>query len=175
MQYGKLTFQPIGEQLELVAEPTRNAIQSLSLTEAYVSKIDETLADTAAFCAHYDIGLDVSANCVIVEAKKADQSWYAACIVLATDKADINGVVRRTLDARKVSFAPMESAISLTGMQYGGITPIGLPAEWPILIDSKVIDAKKVIVGSGIRGSKVLISSETLASLPNATIVSLAK
>ena len=60
------------------------------------------LADTAAFCEHYDVGLDVSANCVVVEAKRADRVWHAACMVLATTRADVNGIVRKHVDARKI-------------------------------------------------------------------------
>lgn len=113
------------QAFELVAPPTQAAITGMGLQGVQVSEIDETLADTAAFCEHYDIGLNVSANCVIVEAKRADKVWYAACVILATTKVDVNNGVRRHLDARKISFAPMDKATTLTQMQYGGINPIG--------------------------------------------------
>ena len=175
MQFGKLQFQLGAEHPELAAETTGQAIKELSLAEAYIAAIDGSLADTAAFCEHYDIGLDASANCVIVEARRADKTWYAACMILATDKIDVNGAVRRHLDARKISFAPMETATGLTGMQYGGITPIGLPADWPILIDSRVDATKQIVIGSGIRGSKILVPGHLLATLPNACILDIAK
>lgn len=175
MQFGKLHFQPVEEQYELVADKTRESLKSLGLQSVLVSGIDETLADTAAFCDYYEVGLDVSANCVIVEAKRADKVWYAACVVLATTRADINGIVRRCLDARKISFAPMDTAISLTDMMYGGITPIGLPTDWPILVDSHVDNTEKVITGSGIRGSKLLVPGSLLASLPNASVLDIVK
>ena len=133
------------------------------------------LADTAAFCEHYDIGLDISANCVVVEARRADRVWFAACVVLATTRADVNGIVRKHLGARKISFAPMDSAVSLTGMEYGGITPVGLPDDWPMLVDLNVIDQARVIIGSGIRGSKLLAATEVLASLPNAEVLAITK
>jgi prolyl-tRNA editing enzyme YbaK/EbsC (Cys-tRNA(Pro) deacylase) len=80
-------------------------------------------------------------------------------------------VIKRRLDVRKASFAPMDEAVSLTGMEYGGITPVGLPAEWPILVDKAVADAPELVIGSGIRGSKLLISGATLAALPGAEVI----
>jgi prolyl-tRNA editing enzyme YbaK/EbsC (Cys-tRNA(Pro) deacylase) len=155
---------------ELVGEPVRLAARD----GLWVTEIDPDLADTAAFCAHYEIGLDISANCVMVEARRAERVWYAACVVLATTRADINGIVRKHLGARKISFAPMDIAVSLTGMEHGGITPIGLPAEWPILIDSDV-DQQRVIIGSGVRGSKLLAATDVLASLSGADVMALTK
>ena len=164
MELGKLTFVPASETPELVAEPVRPHLQD----GLWVSEIDPSLADTADFCEHYDIGLDVSANCVVVEARRAERTWHAACVVLATTRADVNGVVRKHLGARKISFASMDTAVALTGMEYGGITPVGLPADWPVLVDVNVTGQERVIIGSGIRGSKLLISTGVLASLPNA-------
>jgi prolyl-tRNA editing enzyme YbaK/EbsC (Cys-tRNA(Pro) deacylase) len=172
VEIGKLTFVPATEASELVAEPVRRHLQHDAL---WVSEINPGLADTAAFCEHYDIGLDVSANCVVVEARRAERAWYAACVVLATTRADVNGIVRKHLGARKVSFAAMDTAVSLTGMEYGGITPIGLPAGWPILVDQNVIEQDRVIIGSGIRGSKLLVATGVLASLPNAEVLAITK
>jgi prolyl-tRNA editing enzyme YbaK/EbsC (Cys-tRNA(Pro) deacylase) len=171
MDVGKLTFVPASEAPDLVAEPVRPHLQD----GLWVSAIDPGLADTAAFCEHYDVGLDISANCVVVEARRADRAWFAACIVLATTRADINGIVRKHLNARKISFAPVDSAVSLTGMEYGGITPVGLPEDCAVLVDTNVIDQERVIIGSGIRGSKILAATGVLASLPNAEVLAITK
>jgi prolyl-tRNA editing enzyme YbaK/EbsC (Cys-tRNA(Pro) deacylase) len=171
VELGKLTFVPASEAPELVAKPVRPHLQS----GLWVSEIDPELADTAAFCEYYDIGLDISANCVVVEARRGERTWHAACVVLATTRADVNGVVRKHLGARKISFAPMETAVSLTGMEYGGITPVGLPADWPILVDENVIGQDRVIVGSGVRGSKLLADTAALESLPGAEVMPLTK
>jgi prolyl-tRNA editing enzyme YbaK/EbsC (Cys-tRNA(Pro) deacylase) len=171
VELGKLTFVPASDAPELVAEPVRPHLQD----GLWVSEIDPDLADTAAFCEHYDIGLDVSANCVVVEARRAERTWHAACVVLATTRADVNRVVRKHLGARKISFASMDTAVSLTGMEYGGITPVGLPADWPLLIDVYVMDQERVIIGSGIRGSKLLVSTGVLASLPDAAVLAITK
>jgi prolyl-tRNA editing enzyme YbaK/EbsC (Cys-tRNA(Pro) deacylase) len=157
---------------DLLAEPVLAALQLWSrASDVQVAPIDPSLADTAAFCEAYGVGLDESANCVVVAAKRGSEIRYAACMVLATTRADVNGVVRKHLDARKASFAPMHDAVSLTGMEYGGITPIGLPADWPVLVDPAVAAAPSVVVGSGIRGSKLALPGTALAELPGAVVL----
>lgn len=175
MRLGTLDFKAALNNFNLVAEPVRKAIEEDELTDIYVSEIDSNLADTLAFCEHYKIGLDISANCVVVEAKRADKVWYAACVVLATTKIDVNGMVRRYLNARQISFASMDKAVTMTKMEYGGITPIGLPASWPILIDRSVVNTKNVIIGSGLRKSKLLVPSQLLAALPSAITLDIIK
>jgi prolyl-tRNA editing enzyme YbaK/EbsC (Cys-tRNA(Pro) deacylase) len=176
VELGKLRFVPVTQAIGLVGGPVQRYMQSTDVSDGlWVSEIDPGLADTAAFCEHYEIGLDVSANCVVVEARRADRVWFAACVVLAITRADVNGIVRKHLGARKISFAPMDAAVSLTGMEYGGITPVGLPDDWPILVDRNVIDEDRVIIGSGIRGSKLLAATEILASLPNAEVLAITK
>jgi prolyl-tRNA editing enzyme YbaK/EbsC (Cys-tRNA(Pro) deacylase) len=117
------------------------------------------------------VGLDVSANCVVVAGKREGQVRYAACLVLATTRADVNGTVRRLLDVRKASFAAMDVAVAETGMEYGGITPIGLPDGWPVLVDAAVAATSHVIIGSGLRGSKLVLPGKLLAELPNAQVI----
>lgn len=175
MKFGTLDFADVTAHPELVAVPTLEAVRVHNLHDVFVAAIDAKLADTAAFCEAYAVGLDVSANCVIVEAKRADKTWYAACMILATDRADINGAVRRHLDARKISFAPMDTAITLTKMEYGGITPIGLPGDWQIIVDKAILEKEHVIIGSGIRGSKILVPGSIFSTLPNASILDIAK
>lgn len=97
----------------------------------------------------------------------------AACVVLATDRADVNKTVRKHLDVRNISFASMETATSLTRMEYGGITPVGLPASWPVLMDQAVMSAGLVVIGSGIRGSKIAIEGASLAKVPGVQVLPL--
>jgi prolyl-tRNA editing enzyme YbaK/EbsC (Cys-tRNA(Pro) deacylase) len=134
--------------------------------------IDPGLADTAAFCQAYDVAPQDSANCVIVAAKRGGETAYAACLVLATTRADVNGLVRRHLGARKASFAPVDTVLALTGMEYGGITPIGLPQGWPVLVDAAVAANPRVVVGSGIRGAKLWLPGALLTGLPDAEVLS---
>jgi prolyl-tRNA editing enzyme YbaK/EbsC (Cys-tRNA(Pro) deacylase) len=167
-----LDLGPALERPELLADPVRAALQGWKRgVDVRVAPIDPDLADTAAFCAAYDVALGQSANCVVVAGKRGGEIRYAACMVLATTRADVNGVVRRHLDARKASFAPMDEAVALTGMEYGGITPIGLPEGWPVLVDAAVVAAGPVVIGSGIRGSKLELPGEALADLPGAVVL----
>lgn len=142
---------------------------------ALVAPIDASLADTASFCEAYDVSPAASANCVIVAGRRGDVTTYAAVMVLATHRADVNGVVRRHLGARKISFAPHEDAVGLTGMEFGGITPVGLPDGWPILVDEAVVEAGEVVVGSGLRRSKLLLTGADLMTLPRAEHLALAQ
>ncbi|MET9047249.1 YbaK/EbsC family protein [Streptomyces sp. NPDC004362] len=129
-------------------------------------------ADTAVFLEHYGKDLlDRSANCVVVAAKRGGETTLAACVVLSATRVDVNGVVRRQLGARKASFAAMDVATGETGMEYGGITPIGLPADWPVLVDSAVVDLPYVLVGSGRRRGKLLVPGKAFAELPNAVVL----
>lgn len=161
--HGTLDWCPLTAHLDLVA-PTVAAVAS-QVPQALVAAIDPDLADTAAFCAAYDVALEASANCVVVAGRRGGATTYAAVMVLATDRADINGVVRRHLDVRKISFAPMAEAVALTGMEYGGITPVGLPRNWPVLVDAGVVAAGPVVIGSGLRSSKLLIDGADLVAL----------
>ena len=131
-----------------------------------MAEIDDDLADTAAFTEAYGVPPEASANCVVVAARRAGQTTLAACLVLATTRADVNGLVRRHLGARKASFAPQDVAVAETGMAYGGITPVGLPAAWPVLVDAAVAAADLVVIGSGTRGSKLAVPGACSPALP---------
>ena len=90
-------------------------------------EIDPAIADTAAMAEAYDLGLDTGANCVVVGGRRDGEERVAACLVRADTRADVNNVVKRTLDVRKASFLSMDRAVEESGMEYGGITPVGLP------------------------------------------------
>lgn len=165
---------PVTERLDLVAPAVADAIGALptgDVARIGVAAIDPALADTAEFCERYGAPMAWSANCVVVSGKREGEVRYAAALVLATTRADVNGVVRRRLDVRKASFAPMDEAVALTGMERGGITPIGLPAAWPVLIDAAVAGADEVVIGSGVRASKLFVPGEVLAALPAAEVI----
>jgi prolyl-tRNA editing enzyme YbaK/EbsC (Cys-tRNA(Pro) deacylase) len=157
---------------DLVAPPVLEALALWSAgEEVLVVDTDPELADTANFCAAYDVAPEASANCVVVAGKRGGAVTRAACLVLASTRADVNGLVRKQLDVRKASFAPVESAVAETGMEYGGITPIGLPVGWPLLIDEAVANTAYVIIGSGRRRGKFLLPGKHLGTLPNAQIL----
>jgi len=167
-----LSFQPALSRPELLAAPVAAALGEWpGADEVLVAEIDPELADTAAFCERYGVRPTESANCVVIAAKRGGNTMYAACMVLATTRADVNGLVRRHLDARKASFAPVETVTAVTGMEYGGITPVGLPADWPVLVDEAVAKTGSVVIGSGIRGSKLRLPGRLVAAIPGAQVL----
>lgn len=171
---GRLVTVPALDRPDLLAGPVAAALRALGLADVQVAEIDPEVADTAAFCERYEVGMDVSANCVVVAGRRGGDTTLAACMVLATTRADVNGVVRRRLDARKASFAAMDVAVAETGMEYGGITPVGLPKGWPILVDAQVDATEHVIIGSGLRRSKLLVPGPLLGRLPGAEVMAVA-
>jgi len=167
-----LSFHPALSAPELLAPPVYSALLSWpGAGEIQVAAIDPALADTAAFCERYGVPPEESANCVVIAAKRGGETSYAACMVAATTRADVNGLVRRHLGARKASFGSVETVTSLTAMEYGGITPIGLPAGWPVLVDAAVAKLGSIVIGSGIRGSKLWLPGRVLAELPDAEVL----
>ncbi|MDQ2802028.1 MAG: YbaK/EbsC family protein [Pseudomonadota bacterium] len=169
-----LDLQPAHAHPELLAKPVAAALAEWpgeGAAQIEVAAIDPDLADTAAFCEQYGVPLEESANCVVIAARRGGESTYAACLVTAVTRADVNGVVRRRLGARKASFAPVDDTLAATGMEYGGITPIGLPPGWPVLIDAAVVRQPHVIIGSGIRGSKLRLPGTLVATLPSAEVI----
>ncbi|MEN8654298.1 YbaK/EbsC family protein [Streptomyces sp. 21So2-11] len=168
--------RPAPDCLELLIAPVADAVRAWSgdvpAEQLIYVDTDPEIADTAAFVEHYGAELlDASANCVVVVGKRGGESTLAACVVLAGTRVDVNGVVRGQLGARKASFAPMDTAVGESGMEYGGITPIGLPAGWPLLVDAAVVDADWVLIGSGSRRGKLIVPGKAFAGLPGAVVL----
>lgn len=168
----QLAWSDISTSPELLGDPVTAFVAGWPHAgQLQVAAIDPGLSDTAEFCRVYGVPAASSANCVVVSGSRAGESRYAACLVLATDRADVNGVVRRLLDVRKASMAPMDEAVRLTGMECGGITPIGLPVGWPIYLAAEVLQAGPVVIGSGLRRSKLQVDGALLATLPGAEVI----
>ncbi|MCH5674557.1 YbaK/EbsC family protein [Streptomyces gilvus] len=162
----------LGELTAPVAAAVRDWGGSVPADQIVYVDTDPQWADTAVFVQHYGQELlEKSANCVVVAGKRGGGTTLAACVVLSTTRVDVNGVVRRQLGARKASFASMDTATGESGMEYGGITPIGLPTGWPLLIDSAVVDLPYVLVGSGRRRGKLLVPGKAFAELPGAVVL----
>jgi len=143
----------------------RDALTSLGV-EFEVMECDPGLADTAAFVEAYGVPLDRSANTILVASKGAEPT-YVACVLLATTSLDVNNVVRREMGVRKASFARAEPTIEVTGMEIGGVTPFGLPAAIPILVDSRVMEPDWIVLGGGNRSSKLRLSPQALHEVPS--------
>jgi prolyl-tRNA editing enzyme YbaK/EbsC (Cys-tRNA(Pro) deacylase) len=136
-----------------------------------VLEIDPNFTGTAEFCEHYSIAPETTANCVIVEASRGGIKRLAVVVMLASTRADLNTAVRKLLDARRVSLAPKDTAVELSRMEYGSITAIGLPAEWPLLIDARVMEVPDLVMGGGLVLSKLRFPGRALAELPQAQVI----
>jgi prolyl-tRNA editing enzyme YbaK/EbsC (Cys-tRNA(Pro) deacylase) len=170
--FGTLDLARALDHPDLLGAPVREALSSWEhAAEVLVAAIDPALAETAAMSEAYDVPMDSGANCVVVMGRRAGEERTAACVVRADTRADVNGVVKRTLDVRKCSFLAHERAVEESGMEYGGITPIGLPAGWRLLVDQRAAEIELAIIGSGVRGSKLFLPGRLLGALPRAEVL----
>lgn len=156
-------------QQEDVQRRVREALDA-SGQEYEIMPCDPALADTADFCAHYGIPPANSANTILVKAKTGGER-YAACVLLADSKLNVNRVVRKRLGARRVSFASAEETQRLTGMVIGGVTPVALPEEIPVWVDTRVMQTEYVVLGAGVRDAKIKVGPELFRTLPQVEVV----
>lgn len=171
MALGTLTLTSVTDGAQLLGAPVARALVG-STDDVAVAAIDPSLSDTRAFCEHYQVPLAQAANCVVLDVRRGEGRFLVACVVLAKTRIDVNGKVREVLQAKKASFAQMEKAVETSGMEYGAITPVGLPSDWTILIDKAVAESTEpLVIGSGVRNSKLVVPGAFLAGLPNAQVV----
>jgi len=152
-----------------VEDKVREALARLGVPYE-VMHIDPAFADTAAFCEKYGVPLDHSGNTIIVASKKEPRQ-YAACLVLATTRLDVNHAVRNLMGVSRLSFASADETMALTGMMIGGVTVLALPPDLPIYVDERVMALPWVILGGGSRSTKIKTSPETLRRMPNVRVV----
>jgi prolyl-tRNA editing enzyme YbaK/EbsC (Cys-tRNA(Pro) deacylase) len=171
-QLGSLTAVPATSRPDLLAPPVARALDGWEHAgELGVVSIDPDLADTAAMTSAYDVPLTASANCVVVSGRRDGAERVAACVVRADTRVDVNSLVKRTLDVRKASFLAMDRAVDESGMEYGGITPVGLPEDWRVLVDEACLAIEAAVIGSGVRRSKLLVPGPLLAELPRSEVL----
>lgn len=169
---GRLETVPALERPDLLADPVAAALRGWPRADRVgVVEIDPAIADTAALAEAYELPMTTGANCVVVAGRRDGEERVAACLVRADTRADVNNLVKRTLDVRKASFLAMDRAVEESAMEHGGITPIGLPAGWRLLVDPRVLEIEVAVIGSGVRRSKLLIPGALAAELPGAEVV----
>lgn len=175
---GSLVWEPALDHLDLVAPVTADALRRWADADpdvaalVAVTEIDPDLADTATLNAAFDLPVEASANCVVVGGARAGDERVAAAVVRAHTRADVNTRIRKLLDVRKASFMPQDRAVADSGMEYGGITPIGLPDGWRVLVDSRfAAETALALTGSGVRRSKLLMPGPLLCSAPGVEVV----
>lgn len=170
--FGTLELRPALEHPELLGTPVWGALSTWEhAAEVLVAAIDPALADTATMSEAYAVPMSAGANCVVVMGRRDGEERTAACVVRADTRADVNNVVKRTLDVRKASFLHHDRAVTETGMEHGGITPVGLPDGWRLLVDAAATEIELAVLGSGIRGSKLFVPGRLLGLLPGAEVV----
>ncbi|WP_237566070.1 YbaK/EbsC family protein [Ornithinimicrobium cerasi] len=173
----RLDWVPALSRPDLLAAPVRSALEGMQsggradVSALEVAEIDPDLADTAALVEATGLDMQDMANCIVIAGARAGQERVCAAVVLGTTRADVNRTVRTILDVRKCSFMPMDDAVGRTGMEYGGITPVGLPEDWPVLVDAAVLGRASVVIGSGVRRSKLRLPGVLVARLPGARSV----
>ncbi len=152
-------------------DPDRDALEaSLAGRGPYeLFACDPEFADTAAFCARYGWDPADSANTIIVVGKGAEPV-YAACVVLATHRLDVNRVVKGRL-GRKCSFASADETRALTGHEIGGVTVFGLPGHLPVWVDAALMDRDRIVLGGGSRSWKVVAPPSILRTIAGVEIV----
>ncbi len=170
-----LKFNEIEENKNLISESTYNCIKSIFSSDEQknilVAEIDPEYMDGIKLCDHYNIDEKIGANCLICECKRGENKSYVALLVPTGYRYNMSSTVRKYTNSRMVSVAPLEYVLEQTKMEYGSINPIGLPAEWKIFIDPKVLEAERIICGSGLQKSKLSLPSKYLLKLPNAKLL----
>lgn len=167
---------PALERPDLLAAPVLQALRSMQdagtdVDRVEVTEIDPDQADTAVLVEATGWAMEDMANCIVISGTRAGEERVCAALVLGHTKADVNTTIRKTLDVRKCSFMPMDSAVERTGMEYGGITPVGRPDDWPVLVDARVTGRGHIVIGSGVRRSKLRLPGAMAAELPGARVV----
>lgn len=169
---GELQVLSAAGQPGLLAPPVAEALQDWEHADAVgVVQIDPDVSDTAAMMDRYRLPMAVSANCVVVSGRREGEERVAACVVRADTRADVNRTVKRLLDVRKASFMPTERAVTESGMEYGAITPLGLPAGWRLLVDERVTRMETAVLGAGVRSGKLVLPGDLVARMPRAEVV----
>ncbi|BDZ43708.1 hypothetical protein GCM10025865_30070 [Paraoerskovia sediminicola] len=175
---GALDWLPALDRPDLLAAPVHAALRRWAdddprvAAQVAVAEIDPEHADTETLNRVHALPPEVSANCVVVAGRRGGDERVAAVVVRATTRADVNTRVRHLLDARKASFLPQDRAVEESGMEYGGITPLGVPPVWRVLVDARVAEPGTLaLIGSGVRRSKVLLPGDLLAAAPGAEVI----
>lgn len=167
-----LDVAPDGTRFDLLPPHVTNALKG---REFVVFRVPDDASDTVACTERFGIPLENGANTIIVRFKKGGAEYFAAVVGLTSTRIDVNGAVRRALGAARISFAPREDSVAGSGMEYGGITAFGLPSDWPVLVDTAVMDRESIVMGAGVRAAKLLLSPSALLTIPGVSVTSLAK
>jgi prolyl-tRNA editing enzyme YbaK/EbsC (Cys-tRNA(Pro) deacylase) len=150
-----------------------NVMARLPAQGVTVFTVADDASDTAQFSERYGFGLEDCANTLVLRYKRDGAEHHAAVVTLGSRRLDVNGAVKARLGAQRLSFAKREQAVELTGMEFGGITAFGVPADWVVLVDAAVMARERIVMGAGVRATKLLLAPALLEHLPNVDIAPL--
>ena len=167
----KLEWKSLDDNPNLVSDSALHAYKELNNKNVLVAEIDPAFMNGMQFCEQYEVDPSDGANCVIVEAVRGENKTYVAVVVPVGQKADLNGKVKKYLDVKRVSFANLDKVIEETGMEYGSITPFGLPNNYKVLIDSKIMNKEYLIIGGGKQISKIRVPTMIFKELKNIEVI----
>lgn len=171
----ELNFDLVINNKDLVAETTFDCINALftkdEINNILVAEINPEYMDGIKLCEHYNIDIKTGVNCLVCECKRGENKSYVALLVPTGYKYNMSSTIRKHTNSRMVSVAPLDYVLEQTKMEYGSINPIGLPQEWKIFIDPKVLEVDKIICGSGLQKSKLSLPSKYLLKLNNVEIL----
>lgn len=168
----ELQFTTALDHPELMPASVFNFIKSFDTDhEIQIAEINPAYADGQLLHEYYGVPYEMELNCLIVEGTRGEETQYAALVVPYGKRAATNATTKKPLDVKKVSFANLEEVVKQTQMEYGSITPVGLPDDWKILLDSQIFDQSELIIGGGLVHSKIKLPSYLLKELPNAIVV----
>ena len=171
----KLDFKKVSDNKNLVSKTTYEYIDNIfsddEKNNIMVAEIDPNYMDGLKLFENYDINSYLGVNCLICECKRNEIKNYAALLVPMGYKYNMSSTVRKHTNSRMVSVAPLEYVLENTKMEYGSINPIGIPTDWKIYIDPKILEADKIICGSGLQKSKLCLPSKYLLKLSNVEIL----
>jgi len=170
-----IQFFPVLDRIDLVAPCIANLAKmwhgEMPINNLQVGEINPEHAGGFDFCKNYGFEHSDGANCLIIQGKRNSEKITAACLIPVGYKADLSGVIKKQLSITQVGLAPKDMVLSQTGMEYGSITIVGLPSSWPILMDSRIANKEKIVIGSGLLRSKIQVTTKFLATLPNASFI----
>jgi len=171
-EIGTLRFLPIETSEIFVSQSVfKTALALDERDRPLVAEIDPQHMGGSELCEHYKINPEDGANCVIVEVVGSSVCEFAAIVVPVGYRADLNNIVKKHFNAKRISLALLDVVLKVTGMEYGSITPFGLPVTWKILVDTRLASKEKVIVGGGKQVSKLLLPITTLKNIPNVEFI----
>lgn len=156
-------------ETEDIEQHVKSTLENMNVTYEWI-EVDPDFADTVTFCEKYNFRIDHSGNTIIVASKRGKKK-YSACIVLGTDRLDVNKKVRSLMEVSRLSFANAEETTHITGMMIGGVTPFGLPESLPIYVDATIMELDYVILGGGSRSGKLKIPPSALLGISTVSVV----